>query len=312
MHMADLVEIDHTKPEPELGIIELKTGEINRALLDILTKTTDRGNVEQLDAMGPKAWDQLERIMRQHGRLRDAFEVMRKDRGFDTLNQAPIELSKEPVLVNGYLENLVAVCDEATRAGVSGRRMDECLSLVAIREDCGLTITDGLVQHYFYHLDPETHVCLLPQGGDVAHDEVCRVAQSPQFVDLGNFQLREFSGPGLFATVPTPFALDIVTGKLRLFARFDVVRFFDFAQRQGITLTWGSRKESAEAIRRKLSAPISGSPGPSAVVHYRVEGQTKRMLLNGFFLRPFRDLARPSDLIEMIRGWSRPDLPEER
>jgi len=50
------------------------------------------------------------------------------------------------------------------------------LSLVAIREDCGLTITDGLVTHFFYHLDPNTTECVLPKGGDAAHDEVRRVA----------------------------------------------------------------------------------------------------------------------------------------
>jgi hypothetical protein len=302
MHMADLVEIDRTKPEPKLAIIELKTGETNRLLLDMLTKKPDPNAVQQLDAMGPKAWEQLERIMRQHGRLKNAFEVMTTDRGFDALNQAPIMLSKEPVAVDGFLEIVIAVCVEATGTGVSCRLIDECLSLIAIREECGLTITDGLVKHYFYHLDPETRECLLSQGGDVARDEVRRVAESPQFVDLGKFHLRDIYGPGLFATVPTPIALDIVTGKLRLFARFDVVRFFTFAQRQDITLTWGGRKESAEAVRRKVSAPIPGSPCHSAVIHYRVGEQAKGTLFYGFFLRIFRDLMRPGDLVEIIRA----------
>jgi len=102
--------------------------------------------------------------------------------------------------------------------------------------------------------------------------------------------------------VPTPLALEIVTGKLRLYAQFDVVRFFAFAERQGITLTWGSRKESADAVRRELSAPIPGSPGSSAVVHYRVGEQAMGTLFYGFFLRLFRDLLRPGDLIEMIRA----------
>ena len=289
-----------TRPEPELDIIELKTGETNRVLLEMLRKRPAPDVVKQLDAMGPKAWKQLERIVRQHGRLRDAFEVMTTDRGFDALNQAPIVISKEPVPVDGYLEVLIAVCVEAIRTGVSWRSIDECLSLVAIREDCGLTITDGLVKHYFYHLDPETSECLLSQGGDAARDEARRVAESPQFVDLGKFHLRDISGPGLFSTVPTPIALDIVTGVLRLFARFDVIRFFAFAERQGIKLTWGSRKESAEAVRRNLSSQIPGSPGRSALAHFRVGQQAKGTLLYGFFLRPFRDLMRPGDLTQVI------------
>jgi hypothetical protein len=302
VHMADLVEIDRTNPEPELAIIELKTGETNRILLDMLEKKPNRATVKQLDAMGPKAWEQLKRIVQQHDRLKNAFNVITTDRGFDSLNQAPIVLLKEPVPVEGFLDALMAVCVEADKSGVSDRRIDECLSLVAIREDCGLTITDGLVKHFFYHLDPDTAQCSLPQGTDVADEEVRRVALSPGFTDLGKFQLRNLSGPGLFAMVPTPIALEIVTGELRLFARFDVVRFFEYAERHGITLTWGSRKESAEVVRRKLSAPIPGSPGPSAVVHYRVGEQGKGTLFYGFFLCPFRDLLRPSDLIEMIRA----------
>jgi hypothetical protein len=303
MHMADLVEIDRTDPEPKLDIIELKTGETNRILIDMLAKRPGRATVDQLNAIGPKAWEQLDRMMRQRCRLGDAFAVMTTDRGFDTLNQAPIVLSKDAVPVDGFLAELIGVCVEAGKAGVSDRCIDECLSLVAIREDCGLTITDGLVKHYFYHLAPETRHCLLPQGGELARDEVRRVAQSSlQFLDLGKFLLRDLYGPGLFATVPTPIALEIATGKLRLFARFDVARFFTLAADHGITLRWGSRRESADAIHRKLSAPIPGAPGRSAVVRYQIKDQAEGTLLYGFFIRPFRDLMRANDLIELIRA----------
>jgi hypothetical protein len=126
------------------------------------------------------------------------------------------------------------------------------------------------------------------------------VAECPQFIDLGKFHLRDIAGPGLFSIVPTPLALDIITGKLRLFARFDVIRFFAFADRLGIELTWGNRKESAEAVRRKLSSQIPGSPGRSALAHFRIGEQAKGTLLYGFFLRPFRDLRRSGDLTQIL------------
>lgn len=302
MHMADLIEIDRSNPEPEISIIEMKTGETNRVLLEILSKKPDKAAIQQLDSMGPKAWQQLERMMRQHRRLKDAHTVLTTDRGFDALNQMPIVLMKEPVPVDGFLEMLINVCVEATKAGVSCSSVDECLSLVAIREDCGLTITDGLVAHYFYHLDPDTAECALAKGDDAAKDEIRHVAQYRQFIDLGKFQLQDLSCPGLFATVPTPIALDILTGRLRLFARFDVPRFFAYAERHGIKLTWASRKESADAIRRKVSSPIPGSPESSAAVRYRVGDRFEGMLFSGFFARAFRDLLRSSDLIEFLKA----------
>jgi hypothetical protein len=116
MHMADLVVVDRSGPEPELAIIELKTGETNRVLLDMLTKKPDEA---QFDALGPKARKQMARIVQQHGRLKDAFAVMTTDRGFDALSQSLIVLSKEPVPVDGFLGTLLSVCVEANKDGVS-------------------------------------------------------------------------------------------------------------------------------------------------------------------------------------------------
>ena len=81
--------------------------------------------------------------------------------------------------------------------------------------------------------------------------------------------LQDLSCPGLFATVPTPIALDILTGELRLFAKFDVLRFFGFAERHGITMKWGTRNESEQAIRKKLSVPIPCSGGAAVVALQR-------------------------------------------
>lgn len=123
MHLADIVEIDRSGPVPEVSLIELKTGEMNRVLLELLTRKPDKAAAEKLNAMGPKAQKQLERIIRQHGRLKEAHKVLMTDRGFDALNQMPIALTKEPVEVDGYLELLIDVCVKATKGGAEHCRM---------------------------------------------------------------------------------------------------------------------------------------------------------------------------------------------
>src|SRR5262249_38586167 len=77
--------------------------------------------------------------------------------------------------------------------------------------------------------------------------------------------------------------------------------FFSYAEQFGIELAWGTRRDSAEAINRKLSAPIPGAPKACAVVDYRV-GKYRGRLFSGFFYRPFRDLLRSSDLIEFLKA----------
>jgi len=306
MHMADLVEIDLTNRVPNLSFVETKTGVTNLVLLDMLAKELDSATMERLDSMGPKAREQIERMVRQHGRLKNALDVFNTDHGFDALNNSPMFLKTEPVLVNGFLDSLLAVCEEATApGGVSGRRIDECLCILAIHEHSGFTITNGLVAHFFYHLNPDTSKCQLANGDALARAEVQRVAECAPFIDLGKRQLKDLSCPGLFARVPTPIALDIVTGKLRVFACFDIARFFAFAERQGVTLTWASQKESAEVTRRKISAAIPGSPKSSVAVRYRIRDHSAAtsVLLYGFFARPYRDLLCSSDLVRLIRAY---------
>jgi hypothetical protein len=163
MHMADLIEIDRSGPEPQLSITELKTGEVNRELLEMLSKKPDDETIKRLDSMGDKAWKQLDRIMRQHERLKGAHTVLMTDRGTDELTKMPVALLKEPVPVDSFLDVVMEAAVEAEEIGVSGRRVDECLSLVAIRDDCGLTITNGLIAHYLYHLEPNTLVVPVKQ-----------------------------------------------------------------------------------------------------------------------------------------------------
>jgi hypothetical protein len=140
------------------------------------------------------------------------------------------------------------------------------------------------------------------KGREAAREEILRVARWRLFADLGDVMLRDLSGPGVFSMMPTPIALDVVTGRLRLFARFDVPRFFEYAETHGINLAWGTKKESARAINKKLSSPIPGAPNGSAVVHYTVGDRFKGTLFSGFFMRPFRDLLRSGDLIELLKG----------
>lgn len=302
-HMIDLVELDRSAVEaPKLFFYEVKFGKTNRILLDLLTNPPDQAAFEKLQSIGPKACEQLDRMLRQAKRVADAQEIMRSDQGFDTLTQRKIQLNRDPVEIRRFFGQLIETCEEAYEKVVATRKIDECIRLVAIRSDCPFTVTDGLVLHFFYHTDPLREKCCLLEGNEAGLPaEVNEMLKFPPFMDLARFNLCNLTGPGLFGMLPPGLALLLAIGRLRLFMQFDVHRFFRDAQEHGFTLSWASEKESVGLCKSGISRPIPGAPHRSAAIHVQCRGETQGDLLHGFITRPFREFATSRDLIEMMK-----------
>jgi hypothetical protein len=91
--------------------------------------------------------------------------------------------------------------------------------------------------------------------------------------------------------------LDLLMGRIRLFALIDFEVFFKVAAASGIKMSWLVGKE-AEMIK-KLSLRIPGSPNAWGVKVEFPDGTSRNFLL-GFVGRVIADLTRPRQLIELL------------
>ena len=92
--------------------------------------------------------------------------------------------------------------------------------------------------------------------------------------------------------------LDLVMGRIRLFAQFDVEGFFRFAAKEDIKMRWVTGKEAEEI--KKLSMRFPGSSDAWGIHAELPSGETQ-ILLAGFICRPFANLATPHQLLDLVK-----------
>ena len=90
--------------------------------------------------------------------------------------------------------------------------------------------------------------------------------------------------------------LDLISGKFRIFAHFDIPKFLGIVSELGIKTSWVT--EAKEKVR-KISQRIPGSPNAYAVKFELPSGAVQ--IMNGFFSRVFLYLTKPSSLLLMIK-----------
>jgi hypothetical protein len=90
---------------------------------------------------------------------------------------------------------------------------------------------------------------------------------------------------------------DMVLGRIRVFAYFDIEAFFRLAAERSIELSWITGRD-AENIKR-FSTRLRRAPDAWGVRARTPDGGVQD-LLSGFFARLFGHYATPRQLVEMI------------
>jgi len=300
-HLGDLLEIDlDHKSGPKWGIIELKEGKVNEILLGLLQEEKgppDEEGLRQIrDTLGEHASQQATRIVRQRTRLAQFKEIIETDRGIDPQYDEKIFLLPDPVAVDNYSEAVNKVCDGALTKGVDAAVVDGCLTLVGIKDEYIQHTGVGVMSHIFFHLTPPKKACLLNDQSRCG-EELEAMREIPPFVDLIGQNLVAGWGTPLYLWLTPKHVTEVLMGRIRVFAQFDLRRFFDLALSQGIKMTWVTRGETD--FMRKLSRVIPGSPN-SRAIRAQLQDGTEQILLSGFIARVIRDVTSPSQLLDLV------------
>jgi hypothetical protein len=127
--VGDIMKYDASSGE--LCFIELKSGRVNAAIIDLVSKPPTDHTFAQLDALaetyGERAIAQLERVLRQEERNSQAIRLMREEKGLDPHLGRKIEIHELKTPGEDYDDELGGVVRDATENGEGLTIIDDCL-----------------------------------------------------------------------------------------------------------------------------------------------------------------------------------------
>jgi hypothetical protein len=307
--IGDLVEVDQSHGR-RWTILELKEGKINELIAEKIERhdgTLTPDDVSHLfEEHGESVVRQAHRVVRQVRRLDQVTEIVTTDKGIDPWHDLPISLSSERIDFDDYSKAIRRVCDEATTSRIGTATVSGCLRLLAINP---LTFPPGsipmCVAHVCYHLTNQNAICVLGNE-EKAQEELHAMNGQPPIVDLVALNLTNKHSAPIFLWTKHERGQDLIFGRLRLFAQWDIQAFFRLAESEGFRLSWVTGKESDDL--RNISYVIPGSPNSRGVRVEYPDG-TCKTFLSGFFARPLLYLTPPKELIGMMK--THRDPPQE-
>jgi len=236
--MGDITYVeDGLHPEP--AFIELKEGEVNAEILDLLELRSQEFEVRFqafAEARGAKGVKQFERVVRQRQTGQQMSDLLANERGRDPVTGQDIEIVDVGAEHTPYDEMFGALLQKALdSASEVFELLEDCLWIYA-NGDPSVGRSTALLR--FKALLAEKGVSL-PACPVHAHDR-------DRVVDLqwGNFQ--PLSKP-LFLRMMTPEIIGaLLGGRLlhRVFIYFDWARFGNLCAQLGARFDWSSEKEA--------------------------------------------------------------------
>lgn len=310
-HIGDLVEVDRpARGGSSWKVIELKEGRINELLSSAIEEKQGTLSEEDLGRLrtqlGRPAEQQAKRMLRQRSRQEEFRKILDKDRGVSPQLNLTVDVLPEKEYLSSYTDAIREICEHAKTRSVAMTSIDGCLRLLALKSDpqrLPRKEEDPASLYTFYHIGEGIKECVLgnPEG---ARKELAAMGEIPPVIDLVDHNMLDSIAFPIFLFGDDGLIFDLILGRLRLFAQFDMRRFFDMIRAEGLIPSWESRKKSEEY--KRVSEIIPGSPGSRGI---RVEipglaaGIPEQVLLSGFFRRLMGEFTPPGELLRMIKKY---------
>jgi hypothetical protein len=311
--LAQLGDVIYARWQPGRGRMKLVVGELKVGAKNILLHnllhepgTADLGvriaNISK--QLGPKSAEQAIRMARQEQRLKNFEHVQATDEGINPMSGEKFRMTKNAYVSKDYRDQIWTLISRAKLNGSSAVTLDECLHLLAIRNDPG-QINEGLmVAHRLFHMRAGDF-CKLPGPEESRKQEMAAIVAGPMAINLLDFNMRTSIAMPPLLWYPRDAMLDVLMGRVKIFAQLDHERFFELASGSGLKMRFIRGKEAARIKSAKLSGPL---PEYRDLRFIRAENTRGKTAFFGarFFAKVYTELVRPIDLYEMTR-----DLVEE-
>ena len=287
----------------KIVVAELKVGPTNI----LLRKLLHDSDLPDLNAtiskisedLGSKAAQQATRMARQERRLKDFERVIATDVGTHPVSGQPFRMTKDAYCSKDYRDEIRALIARAKSVGLATLTLDECFHLLAVVADDRTSSREGLkAAHAFYHMRHGNR-CEMNSLGPAKEQEVTGIANGPKVIKLFDFNMRNSLGMPPVLWYPRDLMLDVLMGRIKVFAQFDHEKFFELASRFKLKMAFLRGKEAAQIKKDKLSGPLVEYRDTRYVSCENAQG-VPMVFGSRFFTRVYMELIRPLDLLGMV------------
>lgn len=281
-----------------LGLIELKEGLMNEAVSDFvdffLRTGCPRAAYFFKQEYGDHAAEQADRMMRQTGRMAAISEVISTDRGTDLLTGQRIVLSKDEFVHEDYDEDLVELFTQAAAHGSRSMVIEGCLVIGAY--DAREIWDPQLAFHHdvFHHYHPEEE-CPDPEAVDEATFRAALKPPYPVYDMLPPLYNMPLAKPVFMRPFSRDVKMDLLFGRMKLFACFDGEEFMHIANEAGNNVRWSTKKQANR--KRSENSGLFEVNGRYMIAS---SGELEAFFGQGLFSQIVYDGMLPSSVIALI------------
>lgn len=287
----------------KIVVAELKVGATN-ILLRKLLRDSDlpdlNATISKISQdLGSKAAQQAARMAKQERRLKDFERVIATDEGTHPVSGQPFRMTKDAYCSKDYRDEMRTLVKRAKSAGSAALTLDECLHLLAVIVDDRFSSHEGLkAAHAFYHMRHGGR-CEMSSTGSAKDQEEAGIANGPKVIELLDFNMRSSLAMPPLLWYPRDIMLDVLMGRIRVFAQFDHEKFFEIASGVKLKMAFLRGKEAAKIKNDKLSGPLIEYRDTRYVSCENVEG-VSMFFGSRFSTRVYMELIRPTDMLGMV------------
>jgi hypothetical protein len=191
-----------------------------------------------------------------------------------------------------YLSLLPDLVADARKDGISVLGVDDCLFLVGVSEK-GMKMLGDVRQlpHWLYH---RKHPDL-----DCKSEEIESLKKEYPLVNLAAHNMNYVMSRSPLIWYPKDLVLDVVMGRILVYAQFDLDVFFQMAAAANIQLFLITGKEAEEGRRRKLP-PMLENPKAYGV-KARFSNGRELKLTSSLFQSVYSQLTVPAGILNFIK-----------
>jgi len=289
--VGDLLVRYYTKQTFKWDIIELKIGEINKYLLNLLN-SENPPNQEMVAALDSHTAKQLERMIKQKDRTNEILNFINKGKGKDIKTGIPLILNDKEITWKHYDKELRETIEGAKKEQVALCVIDNCLTVFAS------TLSDKETFHLLYHIVYGGRGCTFEDNwqSDGRHD----IRKMNKL--LNHYYVKDLILHNMNAASYTPFynlpivdvLSDLLFNKMRILLYLDIYEYLGLFHQCGFKIEAFSKRETIYVKNKEANIPLINE---RAIKLISPNGKAIG-LGKGTLCRIFFDVVTPSSTIQ--------------